>query len=159
METLEYRTIDKSSWGDGPWQDEPDKKQWQDVKTGYPCLIVRGHSGALCGYVGVTDGHPLFQKDYDQPSISVHGGLTFGGFCQSGETESKGICHKPGPGEPDHVWWFGFDCAHSGDETPYIRSLFLNKYFPYEHTTYKDLKYVENEVRNLAAQLFALAEK
>lgn len=36
METLEYRTKDKSTWGDGPWQQEPDKKQWQDAATGLP---------------------------------------------------------------------------------------------------------------------------
>jgi hypothetical protein len=38
MDTIEYRTIDKSQWGPGPWQDEPDKKQWQDEATGLPCL-------------------------------------------------------------------------------------------------------------------------
>ena len=49
MQRIEYRTIDKSQWGEGPWQDEPDKIQWQDEETGLPCLIVRGHMGFLCG--------------------------------------------------------------------------------------------------------------
>lgn len=40
MQTIEYRTIDKTAWGDGPWLNEPDKKQWQDVETGLPCLAV-----------------------------------------------------------------------------------------------------------------------
>jgi hypothetical protein len=40
METIEYRTQDKTQWGNGDWQNEPDKKQWQDTETGYPCLIV-----------------------------------------------------------------------------------------------------------------------
>ena len=57
METIEYRTMDKSVWGPGPWQNEPDKRQWQDEATGLPCLIVRNSMGALCGYVGVSEGH------------------------------------------------------------------------------------------------------
>ncbi len=30
METKEWRFIDKSKWGEGPWQSEPDKMQWLD---------------------------------------------------------------------------------------------------------------------------------
>lgn len=64
MKTLEYRTIDKSPWGAGPWDIEPDKMQWRDEATGLPCLIVRNHGGAWCGYVGVADGHPLYRVGY-----------------------------------------------------------------------------------------------
>lgn len=66
METREYRTLDKAKWGTGPWQDEPDKRQWQDEVTKLPCLLVRGPHGALCGYVGVPKGHPLHGIDYGQ---------------------------------------------------------------------------------------------
>jgi hypothetical protein len=88
MDTLEYRTVDKSTWGDGAWQSEPDKKQWLDEGTGYPCLIVRGPSGALCGYVGVPRGHPHYGKHYDHEDISVevHGGLTFSDLCAEAPT-------------------------------------------------------------------------
>lgn len=55
---------DKSSWTDGPWQHEPDKVQWIDAGSDLDCLIVRGPSGALCGYVGVPEGHPLFGIGY-----------------------------------------------------------------------------------------------
>ena len=41
METKEYRFVDKSDWDRGPWDDEPDKVQWQDVATGLPCIAVR----------------------------------------------------------------------------------------------------------------------
>lgn len=82
METLEYRTIDKTGWGDGPWQDEPDKRQWQDDATGLSCLIVRGPAGAWCGYVGVPETHPYFGADYSSDvDMDVHGGLTFAGKC------------------------------------------------------------------------------
>lgn len=53
-----YDVYDKSGWGDGPWQKEPDKAQWLDEATRLPCLAVRNNvSGTLCGYVGVPPGH------------------------------------------------------------------------------------------------------
>jgi hypothetical protein len=159
MKTIEYRTIDKSKWPlRGEWDNEPDKVQWQDEATGLPCLIVRTpHSGHLCGYVGVAEGHPMYGKGYDDVTqangeyIDVHGGLTFANKCQPSETESRGICHLPEPGEPDHVWWFGFDCAHAWDLSPV-------RYDPKwicgdEH--YRDIAYVRSEVAKLAAQLKA----
>lgn len=78
METIEYRNVvDKSSWPRGPWDDEPDKKQWRDPASGLPCLIVRGPSGSLCGYVAVGPDHPAYGKGYDDVDVTVHGGLTF----------------------------------------------------------------------------------
>jgi hypothetical protein len=67
VQRIEYRTIDKSGWGEGPWQSEPDKIQWQDPDTGYPCLIVRNgmSMGFLCGYVGVPANHPAHGLSYD----------------------------------------------------------------------------------------------
>src|SRR5262249_8204209 len=118
METKEYRTVDKAGWAvRGEWDNEPDKMQWPDDISGLPCLIVRGPLGALCGYVGVSDIHPLYGKGCNI-DVQVHGGLTFVGGCDYSADESTHICHVPGPGEPDNVWWFGFDCAHSGDFTP-----------------------------------------
>jgi hypothetical protein len=38
MNTIEYRNVvDKSTWGEGPWNNEPDKAQWQDEATKLPC--------------------------------------------------------------------------------------------------------------------------
>lgn len=100
METIEYRTIDKSSWSRGPWDDEPDKKQWRDPATGLACLIVRNHFGNWCGYVGVPPAHPwhglgysdtipgrVKKEDWDYENsiggaIEVHGGLTFASECR-----------------------------------------------------------------------------
>lgn len=150
METKEYRTVDKSEWIDGPWKQEPDKVQWQDEATGLPCLIVRGPAGALCGYVGVAEGYRYYEKDYDDVPAEVHGGLTFADRCSPSDDETKGICHVPGPGEPDHVWWLGFDCAHSGDLCPSYAGRY-GRLSDYE--TYKSLQYVRNQVTQLAAQL------
>jgi len=142
----EYSTVDKSSWGDGPWQQEPDKVQWIDQTTNLDCLIVRGPIGALCGYVGVPEGHPLHGKEYDEPDVEVHGGLTFANLCADSKDEARHICHVPAPGRPDHIFWFGFDCAHSGDYTPE----------PMRHRAddvYRDLEYVRGQVESLARQL------
>lgn len=67
MENKTWHSIPKEtkeSWGQGPWVSEPDKVQWLDEASGLPCLIVRGPMGALCGYVGVPEGHPFFKKKY-----------------------------------------------------------------------------------------------
>lgn len=149
METKEYRTIDKSSWGRGPWMDEPDKIQFEDEQTGLPCLIVRNRWGALCGYVGVSEGHPAYSKHYDAVEVEVHGGLTYAAPCSVNADETKHICHLPDPGEPDHVWWLGFDCSHAGDLDP--------AHAPVWHKDqYRDIAYVKDQIRQLAQQLAAM---
>lgn len=66
MKTIEYRSIDKSTWADGPWHHEPDKRQWQDPATGLFCVIVRSPLGGnLCGYVGLPPDHPAYGLHYD----------------------------------------------------------------------------------------------
>lgn len=154
MQTLEYHTMDKSDWEPGPWQQEPDKKQWTDEATGLPCLIVRNRIGALCGYVGVPEGHRYYGEDYEKPDVEVHGGLTFSDFCQPTEDESKGICHKPDHGEPEKVWWLGFDCAHCGDYYD-LNSPLRHKYPKSPDDRYRDFAYVESECRSLAKQIAA----
>lgn len=72
MEPRSYTTVDKSAWGDGPWQSEPDKMQWRDETTGLVCLIVRGPLGALCGYVGVPEKHPAYGLSYDGTPDEQH---------------------------------------------------------------------------------------
>lgn len=156
METIEYRTEDKSAWGYGDWQAEPDKKQWQDESTGYPCLIVRNHGGALCGYVGVPEGHPLHGKDYDDVNVDVHGGLTFANSCAEDGDESLDICHKTAG--QDRVWWLGFDCAHYLDVIPGWATRSVERSWENDpEMSYKNFAYVTNEVESLARQLKSLA--
>jgi hypothetical protein len=163
MQTREWRTADKSEWGAGPWQDEPDKLQWVDEATGLPCLIKRNTqvTGALCGYVGVSEGHPDFGKGYDDVEVEVHGGLTFADFCHKSDDgrDEERICHVPDPGEPDHVWWLGFDCSHAGDLSPAMdarlrRSPLGPMPMPAGwEDVYRPLDYVKGHVTALAAQL------
>ena len=149
--------MDKSGWGDGPWQDEPDKVQWPDGFTGMPCIILRNRMGAWCGYVGVTKSHPLYEVGYDDAhdrneDIEVHGGLTFSSHCQRSLPEAEGACHVPGEGEDDDVWWFGFDCAHAFDLMPAVPSRAGSPYPP-SRDVYRDMDYVKAEVANLAGAL------
>jgi hypothetical protein len=154
IQTIEYRTVDKSTWLRGEWDDECDKKQWTDQATGYACLIVRNQFGALCGYVGIPEVHPCFGMDYDavyesHESLSVHGNLTFSSGCQSehdvDHDQSVGVCHfDPAGGK---VWWLGFDCAHACDILPAIG---------FGWGEYRNLAYVTAELSNLAAQLKAV---
>ena len=101
MKEIEYwDVVDKSGWGDGPWQSEPDKVQWIDKATGLHCLVVRGPAGALCGYVGVPPSHCLYGRRYasctlpvahqcadrgcdhsPRMALSVHGDITFSEHC------------------------------------------------------------------------------
>lgn len=157
MQQLEYRFEDKSDWGDGEWQSEPDKLQWIDEKTGLPCLIHRGPSGALCGYVGVSKGHPFYQLEYSHEAVdvSVHGGLTFSSFCGEKQEDGSGICHTVEEGEDDKVWWLGFDCAHSMDYSPAYAKYKNTLGFPdlQAGEIYRNLDYVKSECVKLASQL------
>lgn len=145
---LEEKKLDRQAWGDGPWVSEPDRAEWKDELTGYPCLAVRSSLGHWCGYVAVSPNHPAHGKGYDtvhemSDQVAVHGGLTYASECRGH------ICHVPEAGEPDNVWWLGFDCAHCGDRSPGMKALF-------EDDVYRDLPYVRSECANLASQLKSL---
>lgn len=154
MNEVEKFFIPKETWGYGPWMAEPDKVQWNDESTGLVCLAVRNQwRGGWCGYVGVPPEHRYFSTSHANISdvMVVHGGLDYSGFCQS-ENEEYGICHKPDPGQPEEVWWFGFSCQHAVDICPAITDLDGDQQF----ATYKDLHFVKQECRQVAQQLLAI---
>lgn len=150
-----HNTTDKSKWKPGPWIDEPDRLEWR--KHGFPCLIVRADTtGALCGYVGLPAGHPMYGwHHYDvtnneSKSPPVHGGLTYSGSCQGH------ICHEPLPGESDDIWWIGFDCAHGFDYIPDPRMWWSERYDCLTNDldiNYRDINYVKAQVESLAEQM------
>lgn len=172
MEHKTWTTIDKTGWGDGPWMTEPDKEQWADEATGYPCLLKRNRSGALCGYVGVPEGHPWHGASYWPEAaegetlspallalqgVEVHGGLTYADSCQEGP-EGETICHVPAPGEPEPLWWLGFDCAHAWDLCPErVMREALRGLSRFHDETYRDVAYVKAECAALAAQAAKVA--
>ena len=162
MKTMEWKKPgDKTKWGQGPWLFEPDQVQWVDEATGLTCIARRNmRGGNWCGYVGVNDGHPYFKKGYDDVEADVHGGLTYADLCE-GEP-GEGICHLPAPGEPDAVWWLGFDCAHAWDRRPGDEAMWreIGKpelALPEPNARYRTLQFVKDECAKLAAQLKAAA--
>lgn len=146
--------MDKSSWGDGPWQQEPDRVEFRHA--GLPCLLKRSDmSGAWCGYVAVPPGHPAHGVKYDNVEVDVHGGLTYGRACEGS------ICHDvPQPGEPDAVWWLGFDCNHAYDYAPAMEMRFspgLRSSPGVMGCEYRPQGYAEAQTKRLAEQLAAMA--
>lgn len=57
---------------------------WTDEATGLLCLIRKGSLGSLCGYVGVSHGHPWAGKSYND--------------CTLPTAKPRG--HRPGDGAP-----------------------------------------------------------
>jgi hypothetical protein len=59
------------------------------------------------GYVGVSVGHPWFQKYYmDIQNVHIHGGLTYASHTLGGVQEDE---------ENIDTWWVGFDTGHFMD--------------------------------------------
>jgi hypothetical protein len=111
----------------------------------------------------VPEGHPAFGRGRDDVDAElpdgVHGGLTYAAPCQEDERE-HGICHVPEPGQPDRVWWLGFDTAHAFDRMPAMEGRLRRQGFdgpPFPGDRYRTLRYVQAECGRLAAQLDAMA--
>ena len=101
----------------------------------------------FCGYVAVPKEHPFHGNEaaYEDSGeyitdevrkLEVHGGIT---WCDS---------NTPPDFEDEGLWWFGFDCRHSGDlkwgETDHGL---------YGGATFKDENYVIAECERLARQI------
>ena len=158
------------------WKLEPEKSDFE--AHGLKCAMRRNNSGSWCGYVGVDKNHPWFEKDYSHNvkvpqeivertididkigainllcaagnadaieagfmdivlAVDVHGGLTYANRGSYIEQESE-------------LWWFGFDCSHSGDYTPEYSKTWDNE------AIYRDYEYVKSECESLAKQLVAV---
>lgn len=130
----------------GPWTHEPDRVEWR--AHGFPCLIVRQpSSGHLCGYVGVEPGHPWHGVGFDSYDTaveypSVHGGITYSAECHGN------VCHVARPGEPEHVFWQGFDARHAWDLSPRD----LTDGWSSHDQTYRTVEYMVEQCEQLAAQ-------
>lgn len=153
--------VDRDRWPAGPWDGEPDRIAWDDDVTGLQCIMLRNRMGAWCGYVAVPAGHPWHGVDQAAACAlpsgiaepEVHGGVTYS--APSAGVVGVGICHVPKPGEPDDVWWVGFDTAHCFDVVPGLEAYRQSRGIPVSRLlgeTYKDRAYVEAQVVRLARQ-------
>jgi len=139
----------RSEWGDGPWNNEPDRFDFK--ANGFHCFIHRNSNitGSWCGYVGVPRSHPAFGHHYDEVNVQVHGGLTFSDKCGSH------ICHVGGV-----VWWLGFDCSHAFDLSPrmdaYLKEVIPERESPLHGNHYWAMQEVVAETKSLAKQLASI---
>lgn len=128
-------------------------------KAGLRCVVIASQAGWRCGYVAVGQTHPLYGHYYSRLSpylkrggvfyspvefFTVHGDITFSDF---------GNYYLL----PKNSFWFGFDCAHSGDafdpdllpeDTPECRNAVLNR-----PGIVRTLEFVKEECESLARQL------
>lgn len=122
------------------WRIEPNHVDFE--AHGLKCAMRRAGRGQWCGYVGVPTSHYLHGAHHDNSivcDIEVHGGLTW-----SDGTPANAPFPQGG------LWWFGFDCAHMGDVTPYDAE---QDNFCCFDSVYRDQEYVMNECHKLAEQL------
>ena len=140
-------------------------KDWR-LEYGFHGLIIRHTDmGHLCGYIGVPCEHPMYKVEYRQcilgcdfteiplwegrlhkswqctqnwgdnalnhqspeKVLDCHGGITFSG------NELKSMVKN--------LWYFGFDCAHGGDNTALWSG------------AQRDEAYVQGGIESLYAQL------
>ena len=134
--------IDKSTWKEGSWKQEPDRIEWIDDTTGLFCLILRKPSGALSGYVGVPSRHPFFLKPHDLLRLWVHRGISYSNLSRG--REETGVRFTSASGNPGSIWWFGFSCDYEDDLCPARNA-------PRGH--YRDVEYVTHEVISLIEQI------
>lgn len=154
--------------------------------AGYKCVVTFCDMGHRCGYVGIPSTHPLYGKDYsdyleikkeDIEGREVSGIIPL--FCACLDKDERiqidayfqchgGITYSGGGEKSEYpieseLWWFGFDCAHAGDEKDFNA---LMEKFPQNQNytrqmmryqiggeTVRSLEYVQDECRNLAEQL------
>lgn len=148
-----YFLYDKTSWGKGPWQDEPDYVAFIDKETTYPCVAKRNMLGAFVGYVGTDERHPLYMSEVGCPEfdfIDAHERApSFAAFLPD-----ESLNFSP----PKRYWWIGFDCMHDNDHCPWRDK--TTKPQPTLPRTrrrgqgiYRDLPYVVEQLEFLASQL------
>jgi len=175
--------VPKEQWGPGPWQDEVDELVWVDKETGYQCLIKRTWTGSLCGYVGLSEGHRLYGRKYNDriamddaselvSDIETNGAipmfieaLRHNAYGSDGRVPIDLTIRVHGSvtftdfweDREDGLWYWGFDCGHYDDLQPGLMASIENAIGHSSglrgYGTYRTIEYVQNECRSLARQL------
>lgn len=144
-----------------PWLQE--ENRYQFYYRGYPCLILRNHMGAFCGYVGITEKNRFYGIPMEKLSFSVHGGITFAGYGDDASYGGHHFCRPSKDKDGNQLYWIGFDCAHKYDYCPAVAhqlkeagvepSLYLPK-----DKTYRTVNYVIGELQFLVDQIIDRGE-
>lgn len=174
-----YKIIDKTTWGPGPWQSEPDRVEF--VLGGLQCLALRMRSsGNWCGYVAVPESHPWHGRGYSEvvphhpgamdredADVSPIAILAAAGMGTTDEENGRaqidllidvhgGLTFS---GERDGfpgLHFFGFDCGHAGDLSPAIHGRYPDR-LRVSSDVYRELPYVLRQIERLADQLLSYA--
>lgn len=129
------------------------EKIWE--VNGLTCVVLATNMGHRCGYVGVPNTHPLYEKNYNGLDLRVHGGLTY---------SDSNLKNYPIEKSNQMLWFFGFDCAHTGDARDFelmseeYKKVYSNQIFRSidGYGTVKTLEYCIIECESLALQLVHL---
>lgn len=122
-----------------PWETEPTEKMFVHF-NGYHCFMQRQNHGAWAAYVVVppwTKLHGMDDTDTLTDFFDVHRGITWAGQRRHARDE----------------WTIGFDCAHGSDYAPNLD--FYRRNVLKQDKPYRDMAFVEREVRALALQIGA----
>ena len=145
---------DKKTWGDGPWQTEPDEEEFE--YKGYWCFMTRNRFGAWCGYVLLPKDHPFSTvESYRDIDIEVHGGITYASLVE------RKINNEMREG-----YMIGFDCGHYRDYMPTQKV--INDFFKQQcpswpqlgsstEDIYRDIEFVRNEIKSMVDQIIVIA--
>jgi len=162
----------RSKWPAGPWDDEPDREEFEHA--GLPCVLLR-HStqGNWCGYVGLPPWHPAAHRRADLGWLAVHGGeLTFWGRDKVDGQLAPGVAlprrlrdhffpqrylrretARRLARAPAGLVWVGFACSHYGDLCPSDLTYLALDELTSSGEVYRDIAYVRGRTTQLAEQL------
>jgi len=125
---------DKSSWGPGPWQSEPDEVRWSDSSTGIRCVLMRARGlGVWMGSCGLPGNHPWERLKAEDIPTGVHGGIT-----------AKAVVMGDGSG----MTWIGFGCAGPRDFAPGVTDVPRG-----QRLIYRDQWFAKIQVLRLAVEI------
>lgn len=152
-------------------------KDWT-TKAGLRAVILFIKGSHHCGYVALPKDHPLHGVGYgdnhpllkraaimNQPigSRGIFSVLKAGMSSEDEESTSPdvffdvhgSITYAEGgddyPAKGEGLWWYGYDCAHAGDQTHRYKSFDPDAVF-------RDADFCERECERLAEQLEAVRD-
>lgn len=148
--TIEF--FSKKDFPPGKWLSEPDLCFWHYHDT--PCLALRDMSmGIWKGFVGLEEGHSLFEKPMDKivehPQALELFRVAYGGLSGAGRLPAKYQSYAK------NCWWIGIETSQGVDLMPLLK---LDQADPdmaklLSNQTYKDLHFIRRETNKLAKYL------
>lgn len=116
-----------------PWENEKDLYKFKIGK--YKCIIRRTDNGYLCGYVGIKNDHPLYNKDLNWSVLEKE--ITY-------TDRSNDFLHYDNIDE--NLWFIGFHCGERFDYIPFPPTKDWNNCGEFN---YKTVNFVKRNIVNL----------